>query len=226
MSESSRWTRVDRVARVDRTFITPDDQCFYYLQRDSLGFSSGPRAKANSLIINFKKKPEVTKNDERQAHYKQQAINFFASAVLDFFQRNAKPLGYREVLLVPIPTSKPRDGADYDNRMDELCRIVSDSLSWVDYAPILDTRNDLGAAHEGSVPRNPECIKRNMFLSDLPPDFGIPKVVFLIDDVLTTGAHYAACRDMIHCRYPDLPIFGLFLSIHMWQKITNELYLR
>lgn len=218
MSESSRWTRVDRVARVDRTFITPDDQCFYYLQRDSLGFSSGPRAKANSLIINFKKKPEVIKNDGLQAHYKQRAINFFASAVLDFFLCNAKLLEGFEVLLVPIPTSKPRDDAGYDNRMDELCRMVGDSLDWVDYTPILDARNDLGAAHEGNSPRDPEFIKQNMIFSGPISNFGIPKVVFLIDDVLTTGAHYAACRDMINNAYPDLPIFGLFLGIHMWSS--------
>lgn len=216
MSKLERWTQVDRVACVDRTYITPDDQCFYYLQRDSLGYSAGPRADANSLIINFKKKPEVIRSDERQAHYKQQAIEFFTSAVLDFFQQNAKLLDDCEVFLVPIPTSKPRGDADYDNRMDELCRIVGDSLSWVDYAPILDTRCDLGAAHEGNISREPECIKQNMVFSDRNPDFRIPNVIFFIDDVLTTGAHYAACRDMINSAYPGVPIFGLFLSIHMW----------
>lgn len=102
MSKPERWTQVDRIACVDRAFITPDDQCFYYLQRDSLGYSAGPRADANSLIINFKKKPEVIRSDERQAHYKRQAIEYFASAVLDFFQQNAKLLDDCEVFLVPI----------------------------------------------------------------------------------------------------------------------------
>lgn len=216
MSKPERWTQVDRIACVDRAFITPDDQCFYYLQRDSLGYSAGPRADANSLIINFKKKPEVIRSDERQAHYKRQAIEYFASAVLDFFQQNAKLLDDCEVFLVPIPTSKPRGDADYDNRMDELCCIVGDSLKWVSYAPILDTRSDLGTAHEGTIPRNPECIKENLVFSGRISNIRIPKVVFLIDDVLTTGAHYAACRDMINNAYPGVPIFGLFLSIHMW----------
>lgn len=216
MSESARWTYIDRVARLSRTYLTSDDRCYYYLQRDKLGYSAGSRAAANSRILNFKKKPEVIRNDERQAWYKQQAIEFFASMVVDFFKQVDGAFNGYEVLLVPIPTSKPRSDANYDSRMDDLCQIVSGSLSWVDYAPILDTLSDLGTAHENDLPRDPGFLMRNMTFSGMVPDFGIPKVIFLIDDVLTTGAHYAACRDMILGKYPGLPIFGLFLSIHMW----------
>lgn len=220
MNKLARWTKVDQVACHDRTFLTPDDQCFYYLQRDSLGYSNGPRANANSCILNFKKKTEVIKNDDHQAWYKRQAIKFFASAVVDFFQRNARSLSDYEVFLVPIPTSKPRSDVYYDSRMDTLCQIVSNSFNWVIYAPVLDTKNDLGAMHERFVPRNPTYLMQNIVFSGLIPGFGEPKVVFLIDDVLTTGAHYATCRDMLKSKYPDLLVFGLFLSIHMWEDPT------
>ncbi|MBI4874825.1 MAG: hypothetical protein HY822_09365 [Acidobacteria bacterium] len=39
-----------------------------------------------------------------------------------------------------------------------------------------------------------------------------PRVIGIVDDVLTTGAHFKAMREVLSGRFPDVMIVGIFLA--------------
>ena len=39
-----------------------------------------------------------------------------------------------------------------------------------------------------------------------------PTVVVLVDDVLTTGAHFKAAQSVLRKQFPGVPVFGLFVA--------------
>lgn len=219
--ETKRWTYIDRVARSPKPFLTEDDLCFYYLQKDSLGFGSGPHAEENRLIINFKHDPAKFGKDSPQMYYKRKAVFNFASAVASFFMDNCDTFS-EGVFLVPIPTSKPRSAQDHDARLDALCRIVEKTVPFVRFVPALDTVSNLGKAHNSQIARDPDSIARNLRV-DRDGLLGFDGTVALIDDVLTTGAHFAACRDLISGVLPDVTLIGLFLSIQLPDFLNDSL---
>lgn len=210
--EPRLWTQIDQIARAPKRFLTSKDLCFYYLQKDKLGYGAGPHAKENQLIINFKHDPAKHGQNQGMMYYKREATNYFARAVAQFFEDN-EALSREGVSLVPIPTSKPRTASDYDPRLDNLCRLVQDKVPFVTFHPALETIADLGKVHANQIDRDSSSIMQNLSL-----DTGMLQgsgVIALVDDVLTTGAHYAACRRLISTAVPNAPLLGLFLSIQL-----------
>lgn len=215
MINPRQWSRVDKVIVMQKRFLRDSDICFYYLQKDSLGFERGPHASENQAIINFKHDPVKYVPSSPQMRYKRQAIHEFATAVASLLRTSSAALSGDTVLLVPIPTSKPRGAADYDSRLDDLCLEVEGKLGFAKYCPALDTISDKGSAHRGEVCRRPDVIMANMKLDSRLLKQGAP--VVLIDDVLTTGSHFAACRDMLVDNDPNTLIVGMFLSVQLYQ---------
>ena len=43
-------------------------------------------------------------------------------------------------------------------------------------------------------------------------DRPIPELIAIVDDVLTTGAHYKAMKDILVIQYPKAKVIGLFLT--------------
>lgn len=213
MAAPRRWTRVDRIARLPKPYLTESDICFYYLQKDNLGFGQGPHASENQRIINFKHDPVKYPEGTAPFRYKQRAISEFVSALSFFLRENASAFS-GGASLVPIPTSKPRESADYDSRLDDLCSSAARSVQFAKFCPALETRMDMGKVHRGEAPRNPDSIMRNIMV-DSAMLSGSHDIIALVDDVLTTGAHYAACKKLVLDAVPDRTIIGLFLSIQL-----------
>lgn len=214
MSDGLCWTYVDSVLRSTRGHLTPSDLCYYYLIRDSRGWDDGPHAKANQLITNFKHDPQKYAANSGPMYYKSQAIRTLAGYVRSFFIAQKDVLGNKDVYLVPIPTSKPRSAQYYDPRLDSLCQIVERDVPWVRYLPLLDTKQNVGKAHAGAGSRDPSFLAGNMDCGEIPPSRS-ERYVVLVDDVLTTGAHYAACKQVVRNKFPDVVVLGLFLSVHV-----------
>lgn len=214
MIEGLCWTYLDPKLRSTRAHITQDDTCYYYLIRDDRGWDDGPHAEANQYIINFKHDPEKFEANSAPIRYKQKAIITLAKCVVTFFDAQEDALAHKKVYIVPIPTSKPRSSQGYDTRLDALCEIVEKNVPWVSYLPLLDTKRDIGKSHKQAGSRNPIVLAQNMACGEIPSS-DEERCVVLVDDVLTTGAHYAACKQVIQSKFPNVVIIGLFLSVHV-----------
>lgn len=211
MTGPSRWSRVDRVMLMDKHFLSEDDVCFYYLQVDTLRWwVESPHQQANSLMDNFKKSPTRYANNLGVLGHKREAVKTLAKAVASFLTEvGGEALG--PVSLVPIPTSRPRGSEGYDSRLDDLCQIVSGDVGFASYLPLLDTVEFLGKTRYGEVERDPNVLARNIRVAAgaLPR---CRETVVLVDDVLVTGSHFAACKALLDGAAPVRLLVGLFLS--------------
>lgn len=205
------WTLIDKVGMANRKYLCEEDACFYYMQRDGRGFDASPE---NDLVSNFKKDPFEYRDRPKVLRYKANAIQSCSTYVKSFFRDRLYIFGDKQIALVPMPTSNPRNSERFDNRLDQVCRNVSSSFENISYAPIIDVKDSVTAAHRGG-PRDPELLQGSLVMTgDLSPDTDI---VVLFDDVLTMGGHYSACKNLLQQNMWTTPsILGLFLALHTW----------
>jgi predicted amidophosphoribosyltransferase len=72
-------------------------------------------------------------------------------------------------------------------------------------------REDADAAHLKDAPRSIARLTECMTV-DRPVTEPAPQVIGLIDDVLTTGAHFKAAQVILNEALPGVPIVGIFLA--------------
>lgn len=185
-----------------RTCITKDDNCYYFMEKESEGYT---KSSANNLINNFKK--PVDRRGRPEWTYKENAIKVFIDdlCIINF----VKPY-----TIIPAPTSKPRGHQDWDNRLDEVTKGLGERNSHLNIEKALDTSEVLTPAHlNGS--RDIDFIKSKTVwngITNLESD-----TVILIDDVLTTGAHFKAWKEFIMENDPRVKnVIGLFWALHVW----------
>jgi hypothetical protein len=109
-----RLTKIDDLVRPDHLYLTPDDECYFlgeYTARKGYAFSP-----ANQLILNFKK--SMDKRATAQWRYKEEAIGEAASA----FRAALNEEWLDSATLVPIPPSKSKNDALYDDRLVRMLR--------------------------------------------------------------------------------------------------------
>lgn len=203
------WTEVDEIER-SMLQIDETDLCYYYLIRTSGGYA---KSEANSRIENFKKEPEKYRTRPDVWQYKEREIKRFANDVCNFLdradvERMLKAFG--KVALVPIPTSKPKSDKFYDSRLVDMCSVVASRNRLVRLEDVFDMKKPFTPAHKGGA-RSLAYLKGAMSFSGFAQ---APNLVILVDDVLTSGIHYVACRSIIQQAYPGIQVMGLFLSRH------------
>lgn len=210
------WTLIDKVGMANRRYLSEDDACFYYMQRDSRGFNASPE---NDLISNFKKDPFEYRDRPDVLKYKNGAIQSCSRYVTSFFRDRFYIFEGRQIALVPMPTSNPRCSERFDDRLDQVCRNVASSFENISYAPVIDVRDSVTAAHRGGT-RDPELLQETIVMTGaLSPDTDI---VVLFDDVLTMGGHYSACKNLLwQNMWTDPSILGLFLALHTWPVLAD-----
>lgn len=208
-NEGKNWTFIDKFER--RALVLDDsDVCYYYLVRTSGGFTE---SEANSRVANFKKKPEEWKHNPTVWRYKIAEIARFADDVVTLLSRDDFRLmlnSFSNVAITPMPTSKPKNHKHYDSRLDDMCNLICNRISCVHLEDVFDIKHEVPPAHRGGS-RNITDLCLNMEFGGF---YELNDLVILVDDVLTTGSHYVACRDMIRSNYPNVRIMGLFLAIH------------
>jgi len=104
-----RLTKIDDLARPDHFYLTPEDECYFlgeYTARKGYAFSA-----TNQLILNFKK--SMDKRATAQWRYKERAIEEAAAA----FRAALNSEWLDGATLVPIPPSKSKSDALYDDRL-------------------------------------------------------------------------------------------------------------
>ncbi len=130
-----------------------------------------------------------------------------------YFSLALKPDWLKVATLVPVPYSKARNHADYDDRMARVCRGI-DIGAPIDVRELIIQKESKTAAHELAVGEHRPTV------AALMANYGIdealtlpkPKVIGIFDDVQTVGSHFRAVSDVLKERWADVPIVGIFVA--------------
>lgn len=194
--------KIDELTVDEHIFLTLElDECYYlfnYTARKGFSYSE-----CNSLISNLKKKP--TTANSQGYHYKAQAIIKVAKLFRDIFDDEV----INSVTFVPIPPSKIAGHPDYDDRMIQILNKAFEDKN-ADIREIVEQISSTEAAHLSDVRPTINEIKNNFKINENLAD-NISKTVFVVDDVLTTGAHFKAMKRFLKDRFPNINIIGIFI---------------
>jgi predicted amidophosphoribosyltransferase len=197
-----RLTKIDDLARPDHFHLTAADECYFlgeYTARKGYAFSA-----TNQLILNFKKSTNT--RNTAQWRYKEQAIGEAAAA----FRAALNNEWLDSATLVPIPPSKSKNDALYDDRMVRMLRGIRVQPA-LDVRELVVQRASTAAIHDQETRPTPDQIKANYGIDPAILDPG-PQVIGLFDDVLTTGAHFRAASTVLQQSFPGVRIVGLFIA--------------
>lgn len=177
--------------------LNEEDLCYYYGVYAPGGYSI---SKYNSLVQNFKK--DISRKEYNDWHYRNDAVDKFAHMV-------HYALSNRQCTIIPCATSKPRNSPNFNDRLDAVASKLGSLSQNYDIQFCLDTIEERTPSHTGGT-RNPaEIIKNTRWATPAKtPNHNI----ILIDDVLTTGAHFRAYKDIILKNLPNSNVLGLFLA--------------
>ena len=206
MSDSTfpqRLTKIDDLTRLDHAHLTEDDECYFigeYTARKGFAYSD-----TNDLILNFKK--PMDRRGRPEWPYKFRAIKQAAAA----FRTALEPSpALSSLTFVPVPPSKTKEDPLYDDRlMKMLCAIRPNRR--MDIREIIVQKMSTDAAHGSEVRPSPQQIEELYELNELltTPE---PNFIAIVDDILTTGAHFRAAKMALFRWFPAVPIIGLFIA--------------
>jgi hypothetical protein len=165
---------------------------------------------ANQLMENFKK--ESSKKGTNEWYWKEDAVKTLATELTTILPKNS--------VVFSIPSSKLETDPEYDPRFDMLFKQL-DNLGWqVEVAKPISCKTSQIPAHLGGASRNPAEIKDNYHWNGFDSD--CPEEMYIIDDVITTGGHFSACKDLIleHC--PETSVIGIFFCKTIFDTDENN----
>lgn len=197
---SRRLLEVDSLALPDHYYLDSGDTCYYagdYTAGESYGFSE-----TNQLIYNLKK--PVSRINHPDWKYKERAID---KAAAMFRAALNKDLA---LTLVPIPPSKKRGDPDHDDRMLRLAKKVAVDRPY-DTRELVVQTSSIPAVHcSDRRPKPEDLVAIYKFDELLARPF--PTHIFIVDDVLTTGCHFKAVKQILSKEFSDAAIYGLFVA--------------
>ena len=199
---TQRLTKIDELTRPDHSHLIEEDECHHlgeYTARKGFTFST-----TNDLVQNFKK-PVARKNLPEYVH-KDRALVSIARA----FQDAVNPEFLKQATLVPIPPSKCKTDAEYDDRMVRLVRAICAKIPNADIRELIVQAQSLPSFHLGST-HSPQLLIDNWSI-DATLVAPRPRLIGLFDDVLTTGAHFRAATQILSAEFPGVKIVGLFYA--------------
>jgi predicted amidophosphoribosyltransferase len=201
-----------RVQKIDpesiglHSYLTSDDACYYlgeYTSRQGYGYSE-----INQLILNLKKSPSRRLSKPNEYQYKLSAIQTVAHA----FRQAITAHGLSQhITLMPAPPSKTQHHDEYDDRMLQVCLQATADLDNSDVAELVQTVRDMEATHtEARKPSPDELIENYRIVC--PKGYSPRQVILVVDDVLTTGSHFKACKRLLIDEFPNSRVAGLFVA--------------
>lgn len=194
-----KFAQIEGTQLYDHSYLTSEDECYYlgeYTPREGPHYSD-----TNQLVLNFKK--SVDRRGKWEWRHKELAIRTIArmfSTLGSAFQRDA--------VFVPIPPSREKDDPLYDDRLTRMLQAVSPAL---DVRELLVQPESTEAVHSQENRDRPDEIADRYYVDEtlLSPD---PKIIAIVDDVLTTGAHFRAATTVLEQYFPQTAMVGLFIA--------------
>ena len=197
---ANRVLKIDALTLPDHHYLDAQDICYYageYTAGEGHAYSE-----TNQLILNFKK--SVDKRGTAQWQYKERAILQAATIFRAAIKADA------EITFVPIPPSKAKSDPLYDDRMLQLLQAVCQGRH-TDIRELVVQRESAAAAHLSDTRPTPDELVANYQLDESLAE-PAPQTIFVVDDVLTTGCHFKAVKQVLEQRFPEARIVGLFLA--------------
>lgn len=197
-----RLRKIDALERPDHYYLTESDDCYYLME-----YTSGrgyEYSKTNQLISNFKK--TMDRKGRAEWKYKTRAIREASG----YFQNVFDGDYLEEVTLVPIPPSKAKEDPMYDDRMLKMLELLCTDLD-SDIREIITLSETIRASHETDDRPPPEELME-YFQIDQSLCNNVPNKILLFDDMVTTGSHFKACKQMLLEQFPDVEIIGIFIA--------------
>lgn len=204
---NKRILRIDALTLPDHYYLDAQDIC-YYIGEYTAG-KGHAHSETNQLIHNLKK--TMDKRGTAQWPYKERAIlqaaNLFRAAI----QEEAR------ITFVPIPPSKAKTDPLYDDRMLRMLR----AGDYSDIRELVVQLQSVQAAHLADRRPTPDELIANYRLDEnlVAPT---PQIIFLVDDVLTTGCHFKAVQRLLVQRFPQVCIVGLFLARRVPKSVDPD----
>lgn len=198
-----RLTKIDELIRGQHYHLEAADLCYFfgeYTARQRAGYSE-----TNQLIRNLKK------GNERQGmadyHYKEEAINRVAQMIASTVSSHIN-----DYTFVPVPPSKCRTDAAYDDRMTAILRIAQELNPDLDFRELVVINQSTEASHAATSSRpTPEEIMANYRL-DTSQLEGAKRNIIIFDDVLTAGSHFKAMKNFLLQHLPEANMWVLFVA--------------
>jgi len=193
---------VDDLLRPLYPHLTAADQC-YFLREYTAGRGYAG-SETNQLILNLKKPPDRRGTPEWR--YKERAIQQIARE----FRESVNLAALRRITLVPMPPSKAKGDPLYDDRMLRVLRAV-DVEGQLDIRELLLAVESMTAAHATERRPTVDQLMANFVVDDALA-VPLPRTIALVDDVLTTGAHFVAAKEVLTVRFPSVPVRGVYVA--------------
>jgi predicted amidophosphoribosyltransferase len=207
--KGSKLTKFDDETRSLHSFLRAEDDCYFFIECTARkGYSY---SKANGFMTNLKKKPSV--KETYQWKHKLTAIRDAAETLSEELPQK----WLKKSTFVPIPPSKSKKHADYDDRMSK----VLAKIGKVDVREMVYQLKSMDATH---------TLKKRHKISELVANYKIdaeltdpePTHIVIVDDMVTAGAHYRAMRRVLRKRFPEVPISAVFLSRRIFADDEEE----
>ncbi|WP_259281653.1 hypothetical protein [Atlantibacter hermannii] len=195
-------THIDEFIREQHYYLDADDLCYFfgeYTARQRAAYSE-----TNQLIMNLKKGNE--RRGLQDYHYKGVAINRVAQMITSTIGNIS------DYTFIPVPPSKCRTDAAYDDRMVAILRTAQGMNPSLDFRELVLQNQSTIASHASTANRpTPDEIMANYRL-DASLLAGIRSNIIIFDDVLTAGSHFKAMKRFLRQHLPEASILGLFVA--------------
>ena len=198
----NRLTEVDDLTRPDHSHLTEDDHCYFigeYTARQGFAYSA-----TNNLILNFKK--TLDRRGRPEWRYKEHALRTAAAA----FRRALNPEALDRLTFVPVPPSKAKGDPLYDDRLMRMLRAIRPEPP-LDIRELIVQTQSTDAVHDREIRPRPEEIEA-LYRIDETLREPAPRLVAVVDDLLTTGAHFRAAKSILSARFPEIAVVGMFIA--------------
>jgi hypothetical protein len=193
-----RLLQIDETNRRDHYYLTEGDECYFlYEYTAGAGWRGGD---TNQLIHNRKKK-----RGDRGYPYKATAITKCARDL----SATVNETWLSSATLIPVPPSKIKTNPGHDDRIVQVCQNIR-KLNQPDVRELIEQIRSTEPFHEGQRLKPQELRDNYRFSESLFEN--LPQSVGVVDDLLTTGAHFRAVKDMILERVPNCRVVGFFVA--------------
>ena len=202
---ASEWTLIGSEGPRPRC-LDPDDVCFSAREYISHGgYSAG---ETNNLVSNLKK--EMSKRQLPEWRYKLDAIEAFARELIGVVQPGQT--------LCAMPPSRAWGDPEYDPRLHWVLEALQAKVSGLSVVNPVVRVTSAEPSHTGGT-RSVEEIVADLKWKGLPSETDL---LIVVDDVITTGAHFKAFKTVIAENSPATDVGGVFWARTVHQQNATE----